>query len=524
MGRSIGELSLRDHTAAIRHLDAARARELVGLFRRPVLASPNSLAFDPHDTLTESTCGCLRLAVCGQGSPWPCSTWPTGRNSEVFDRRRSSHPTASDSVDSLRPLNAPAQTNSTSQADTVLAYYQTHLYLHGLLRLPLSVARELALHHGHLYLDKLVSITDNVAQELAGHHGGGLSLNHLQRLSPTSAWLLGRHVGELSLNRLRSLDDEGAVGLAQHANDMFLEGIEKITPRAAAALSLHRGNLHLTCSSGLPDNAAGHLAQHRGKLHLHGFGELSVATAAALGGRSGYLCLRDINCLPFEQAAHLSRHTGPLHFYSLRVDELVARALGQHEGSLMIRVPDTIHLRRLGALVEHQGPLGLRGLRSIDEARASVLVAQPLYRGIEGLSGLFLDDVEQVTPAAVAILATHRAGGLSLNKIPLLTETCAEQLVTHPNLSLNGIRSVTDRIATILARHTGVSLSLCGLESASPSGLARLRANPGIILPDRFQNPTVEPPASASYPHRDQLVAAIQGIATCGEEWLRQSV
>ena len=87
------------------------------------------------------------------------------------------------------------------------------------------------------------------------------------------------------------------------------------------------------------------------------------------------------------------------------------------------------------------------------------------------------------------MLATHRAGGLSLNGIEVLSEDVARQLVGHPNLSLGGVTSVTDRVAAILAGFAGTSLVLGGLRTASDRAVATLLANPAIDLPRRFVDP-----------------------------------
>lgn len=186
-------------------------------------------------------------------------------------------------------------------------------------------------------------------------------------------------------------------------------------------------------------------------------------------------------------AAALARHRGPLHLYAVEVTDAVAECLGRHSGALMIGVPDEVPIGRLAALVQHRGPLALNGLRTLDEPRAAVLAAQPSVHGVAGLSGLFIDHVERITPAGAAILSGHRAGGLSLRGLRVLTEDVARALVRHPNLALDGLRSLTDRTAAILAAHEGVSLSLLSLEHVSGGALASLAENPGIDLPRRLR-------------------------------------
>jgi hypothetical protein len=471
-------LSLREHTAAIRHLDAARARELIALFTRPVAATEPDLGYDAADPITAATHGHLAL----------------------------DHATAA--------VHSPA----------VVGHYQTHLYLHGLLRLPPSVARELARHHGHLYLDALRSITDTAAAALAAHPAGGLSLNGLRRLSAAAARALGRHRGELSFDRLPRLDAAAAIGLAPHANDLHLGGLRSLVPQAAAPLAQHRGDLYLDKLACPPARVATHLARHAGRLHLHGVSRLSNAAARAFGGRTGHLCLRNLRRLTPLQAKLLAGHTGELQLDAIELDDITAVLLGRHTGSLVLRVPDDLPISHLAFLARHRGPLELSGLRRLDAQRAEVLAAQPAPGGHKGLTGLFLPAVTELAPPVAAILATHDAGGLALNGLTRLDEDVARVLVKHPLLALDCVTTLTDRVAAILATHTG-TLSLRGLREVSGRALAALQENPGIELPSRLrERPATSSAVTAARTTRatpDQLVAAIERIAHRGEEALR---
>ena len=97
--------SLRSQTGRIR----LRGAELVAIFARPVVDADAALGYDRADPVAGSSCGWLTL-----------------------------HPAAG------------RDTRSES-----VGHYATHLYLHELLRLPLSVARQLARHRGHLFLGGL---------------------------------------------------------------------------------------------------------------------------------------------------------------------------------------------------------------------------------------------------------------------------------------------------------------------------------------------------------------------------------
>lgn len=473
--------SLRSQTGRIRHLDAARAAELVAFFARPVVDADATLGYDRDDPVAGSSCGWLTL-----------------------------HPAA----------------GRDTRTDAV-GHYATHLYLHELLRLPLSVARQLARHRGHLYLDKLVRITDATAAELGGHVGGGLSLNNLRRLSVAQAHELGRHEHELSLDRIRTLGLGQARGLGRHTNQLHLGGLKKIEPREAAALAHHRGDLFLGGLRHLPSRAAAHLAGHRGKLHVHDLERIGTATARSLATRQGYLCLRDVRTLTPAQARLLARHVGVLLLSNLVIDERIAACLGTHEGSLLVPLDDACSHHTLAAILRHRGPVHLDRLKTIDVTRAGLLAGQCRANGVGGLDGLFLPHVKQLTVPVAAILATHRGGGLSLGGIELLTEAVAGELVRHPLLELDGLKSVTDRVAAILATHEGGVLSLRGLESVSGRGLALLWDNPDVILPPKLTRPAAatapQRPGPGGHPSPAELERIIAAIAAAGEAQLARA-
>jgi hypothetical protein len=482
MSSSVGDSSFRPHTSQIRHLEAAQARQLVRLFERPVVSDQLGLTYDASDSLTAATKG--ELAIL------------------------------------------PAAAHGQSAA--VIGHFSTHLYLHELLRLPLSVARELKQHRGHLYLDKLVAVTDAVAEELAKHTGGGLSLNNLRQLSVPSAWALGRHAGELSLNRLTSLDANAALGLAQHECQLYLGSLGRLSPVAAAALSQHRGDLFLEGLKELPGRVASHLARHRGKLHVHGVAGLSDAVAEAFGRRQGFLCLQGVEQLTPVQAQLLAGHKGPLLFHRLVVDDAVAACLARHEGSLSVNIGNGITLLQLELLVQHVGQILLAGLTTINERQARVLAAQNNWHGVPGLSGLFLDDIKSMTPRVAAILATHQAGGLSLKGLSELTEDTARELVRHPILGLDGVSSISDGVAKILSRYKGATLSLKGLKTISTSVISKLRDNPAIELPRWFYGTetfgTGRQTTALAVPQKPsqlETIRIIQQIAGQGEQMLK---
>ncbi|MFN6191967.1 MAG: hypothetical protein ACK48S_13715 [Planctomycetia bacterium] len=221
-------------------------------------------------------------------------------------------------------------------------------------------------------------------------------------------------------------------------------------------------------------------------MHCRGLSALSDGAAEALGGRQVHHRLKNVRHLSPRQAQRLASHTGELHLYEVAVTDGLADALGRHEGALLIHVPDALPHHRLEALLQHRGPLELSGIATLDERRARALAAQPLWRGIEGLSYLGLGRVNRLTPAASANLATHRAVGLALNGLRTLTADVARELVRHPLLALDCVERVSDEVAAVLATHAGVTLAVRGITQIGAAALARLKDNPGIELSGRF--------------------------------------
>lgn len=218
--------------------------------------------------------------------------------------------------------------------------------------------------------------------------------------------------GEVVLGRLGTGTAEGIIG--HYATHLYLHEVIRLPLSVARQFAQHRGHLYLD------------------KLHLHGITQLNEAAAHALGSRIGHLCLRGLRSLSPTEAQLLSEHRCPLYLNAVEITDAVVHSLGQHQGSLSLSPPRGISDHRLASLIQHVGPLSLGGLQKRNRRTARILESQQGPRGIAGLSGLFVNDVEHVTPPVAAILATHRAGELSLNGITLLTEETARELVRHP--------------------------------------------------------------------------------------------
>ena len=478
--------SVYDVAGTIHHLDATRARELLAAFHRPCVLDGPDRTVHADDEVVAKAGGCVTL---DDGTTHDAVVGP-------------------------------------------VASWKTHLHLHGLRRLPLSVVRELAKHPGHLYLDKVATMTDAVGDELGGHAGGCLSLDNLREISGHVAGALGRHAGDLSLNGLTHLSTRVAVGLSQHSAELVLSGLTDLDSLPAAIICRHRGHLHLNGLESLSGRLATQLSRYRGRLHLHGVRSLSDEAAEAFGGRVGHLCIPGIVRLSARQADVLSGHHGALHLGPVRLDDATADALGRHRGSLFIGLKNDVPIRRLEALVRHDGPLEISGLTALNTAQARVLASQVGPRGISGLSCLFIDTVAYISPEVATILASHEGGGLCLTAIRDISPDVARGLVKHPILCLDTLASVSDEVAAIFATHAGTTLSLRGLRDASKRAIASLKATPSVELPRRLASPSglgAARPPERSHPaanaglRGDDLIRLLQRIAREGDLVLRRA-
>lgn len=133
------------------------------------------------------------------------------------------------------------------------------------------------------------------------------------------------------------------------------------------------------------------------------------------------------------------------------------------------------------------GRLTLRNVTALSTEAARVLAA---YDGILDLSGL-----QSLSPQSAAELSRGNAQILILDGLSDLPESVAAALVEGDprvagmppcSLQLNGLRTLSDRSAELLAQRGG-AVVLMKLQSLTPRAAAYLAAKPQIYLPAQFR-------------------------------------
>jgi hypothetical protein len=117
-------------------------------------------------------------------------------------------------------------------------------------------------------------------------------------------------------------------------------------------------------------------------------------------------------------------------------------------------------------------PLYLDGVVALSDKAASALAKHENELAL-GLTS--------ISDAAAAALARHRGGALCLVKLATLSERAALALSFVPDLYLDGLLSLSEPLAEILADHDG-RLSLCGLKILSDQAAKKLSQSRAEIM------------------------------------------
>ena len=123
--------------------------------------------------------------------------------------------------------------------------------------------------------------------------------------------------------------------------------------------------------------------------------------------------------------------------------------------------------------IKESGSSNLNEFTSVEPAAAKVLSTKAGHLDLSGL--------RNITPEIADLLATH-CGGLCLDGIQDITEPIAVSLAKYSGgfLSLNGLTSLSDALATALALHKGL-LSLQGITDLSDEACAQLTRRCGFL-------------------------------------------
>ena len=360
--------------------------------------------------------------------------------------------------------------------------------------------------------DQIQQLTVERAKELAQDKSGRLLLGGLKTLPPEVARELAKHEGALSLNGLKDISNDAAAALGQHKGALYLDGLSMISDASAAGLAAHQGDLSLNGLTAIPDEIAGGLVRHTGGwLSLKGLTTLSPAAARALvqrkGGYQGWqLHLDGLTTLSPEAAAALAEMSG--HKWNghlprfTTVPDDVARALAK-EGSNLRSMPGLTAISdeaakllvpRIGgnlpalkalstevakALSQSGHHLVLNGVTTLSDEAAKALTEKAMGRNV-----LYLNGLTSLSPVAAKAIC-QREGDLYLNGLTTIPIEVLKSLTEHkspgyarPVVYLDGLTSLTDEAAAILASWPKWSGELPALPSLSEKIATALAASP----------------------------------------------
>lgn len=151
-----------------------------------------------------------------------------------------------------------------------------------------------------------------------------------------------------------------------------------------------------------------------------------------------------------------------------------------------------------GCLVDSSAdPFGLSqtspGLSSTAGGAEHFPVEEPGSTGHDYLPAFFFEDDESLRLRSVESLSPQEAEAIDfpgfslfLSRLADLSPETAKALLRHEILGLDGLTTLSDETAEILAGYRGDCLFLRGLTMLSAEAAAALRANPRIVLPERF--------------------------------------
>ena len=356
------------------------------------------------------------------------------------------------------------------------------------------------------------TITVEDAKRLSQDRSGTLLLDGLKTLPPEVARELAKHEGSLSLNGLKDISNDAAAALGQHKGALYLDGLTMISDASAAGLAAHQGDLSLNGLTAIPDEIAGGLVRHTGGwLSLKGLTTLSPAAARALvqrkGGYQGWqLHLDGLTTLSPEAAAALAemsghKWNGQLPRFTTVPDD-VARALAK-EGSNLRSMPGLTAISdeaarllvpRIGgnlpalkslstelakALALSRDHLVLNGVTTLSDEAAKALTEKAIGRNV-----LYLNGLTSLSPVAAKAIC-QREGDLFLNGLTTIPIDVLKLLAEHqspgyarPVVYLDGLTSLTDEAAAILASWPKWSGELPALPSLSEKIATALAASP----------------------------------------------
>lgn len=267
-----------------------------------------------------------------------------------------------------------------------------------------EVCAVLVAHKPGVDLSVLKAIDEPLARALAVCEGR-LLLNGVGRLSDPCATILAECPGELALSGLAELRSVSlAKKLASQASPVILPNITSLPLAVADALGSAR------------------MLPVLDKLEVLESRLLASRLASREGGDMTFPVLKTLSA---EAAAGLAQFPCDLRLPALtKLDASVAKALGAHQGVLVMGNVNAMQPEAFAALLGNRGTVGLSGLETLGkQPSAEVLQAIRAHQGMLGLDGL-----QDLSPEVAEAMRDHR-GAITLTGLRRIEVDVAEKLV-----------------------------------------------------------------------------------------------
>jgi len=400
------------------------------------------------------------------------------------------------SQDTSGALPLDALSTLSLEAARELAKYDGWLSLNGLKEISDGAAVALGQHKGALHLNGLTKVSDGAANALAGNRGE-LSLNGLTAISDESARALAKHTGgRLMLKGLTTLSSEAGKALAGRKGggptyQTVLDGLTSLTPEAAAALAgthPHNWRGELPAFKTIPVEVAQALAKRQGGLSMPGLTSLSDDAAKAIGGKLEGNLSR-LTSLTVEAAKAISGPVPGQQRRSLNLDGLtslpdeIALAIGGKDsrGKLSLNGLKSLTPVAAKAICQREGDLSLNGLTTIP---VDVLKALAEHKSPgHARPVVYLDGLTSLSDEAAAILAAWPKWSGNLPALPAVSESAAAALAASRRWdgNLPAVKTISAAAAAAVAQRLG-NLSLDGLTTLTDDVAAALAKHRGGTL------------------------------------------
>lgn len=392
--------------------------------------------------------------------------------------------------DGWRDLNLSGLTAITPTVARALAKYPGKLVLNGIRKVDAAVARILAERGNEEFGDDKITLLEGLeeltnrglAKMLAafGEQIDDVYLRRLRNLSPEAAKVLSRAECRLVFGHYAKFSEQVMGLLSRSTALVYFCGRRHLQLKHVFGLGTggkpHDGELVFNDVMQLDTDAAAELAKYPGAaIRFSSLEAISPEAAAALVPYPGELHIQSVLEHTPEAAVILAKRSGSTRTSYTHMTEA-------SDGSLIVRLNDASVFNlgvvrkltpELAATLAEAPILDLRNLKTLTPQAALVLAKN--HHGT-----LLLDGLESLSDKVAAALSWHD-GGLSLRRVQRLSSKAAEHLGTIRGfLSLGGLKTLTPRLATVLAEFPG-SLMLDGLTELTPGVARKLQKHTGIL-------------------------------------------